>query len=140
MLDLFTDGKGRGAKKMAEPSRDWTFFREIEIPEDMASWLVPGETALGCYSTDKKGNNAAVVTDRRAVIKNIESGFGGTKHETFSFAWDFVQAWSFETAGIAGIDSELEFWAPAFHFKLKISREIDAAAIAGALNGILMGR
>lgn len=99
----------------------WTFIRECDIPKDIEDLLVTGEKAVAAYKTLR---DCAIFTNKRIIIKDVQ-GVTGKKVEMYSIPFTNINMWSTENAGIVDINSEVELWTRAGHFKINLSRDVD---------------
>ena len=95
----------------------WTFFKEIPIPEWMASIVVPGEVPQYAYTT---GRDVAVFTNMRLIVRDAQ-GISGKKVEQYSLPWKSVIMWSSENAAGFDFDSEIELWTTCGHVKIHLA-------------------
>ena len=68
--------------------------------------LIPGEEIVATFQALRDG---VVFTDKRIIAINIQ-GITGKKMDMTSLPYSKIQAFSWETAGIMDLDSELELW------------------------------
>lgn len=68
--------------------------------------LVPGEEIIACFQALRDG---VVFTDKRIIAINIQ-GITGKKIDMTTLPYSKIQAFSWETAGVLDLDSELELW------------------------------
>ena len=68
--------------------------------------LVPGEVIVGAYQAIRDG---VVFTNKRIIAINIQ-GITGKKVDMTSLPYSKIQAFSWETAGVLDLDSELDLW------------------------------
>ena len=54
---------------------NWTFFREVAIPQDIANLLINGEQPVAAFATIR---GVAVFTDKRLIVKDAQ-GLTGKK-------------------------------------------------------------
>ena len=47
---------------------NWTFFREVAIPQDIANLLINGEQPVAAFATIR---DVAVFTDKRLIVKAV---------------------------------------------------------------------
>ena len=68
--------------------------------------LIPGEQILASFQAIRDG---VVFTDKRIIAINVQ-GITGKKMDMTSLPYSKIQAFSWETAGVMDLDSELELW------------------------------
>lgn len=99
----------------------WTFRIKCPPNEEIQSLLTEGEFILQCYSTIR---DIAALTNKRLVICDTQ-GMIGKKKEVYSLPCRSIDMWSSENAETFDLDTELELWTKAGHFKLKLSHKCD---------------
>lgn len=100
----------------------WTFVEKAEPEEELRSLLTDGEEILQCYKTVR---DQAALTNKRLIILDRQ-GITGKKIEIYSLPYRSVDMWSSENAGkLFDINSELELWTKAGHFKLRLNPNCD---------------
>ena len=100
----------------------WTFVEKAEPEEELRSLLTDGEEILQCYKTVR---DQAALTNKRLIILDRQ-GITGKKIEIYSLPYRSVDMWSSENAGkLFDINSELELWTKAGHFKLRLNPSCD---------------
>ena len=99
----------------------WTFFREVNIPEDASELLLKDERAIAAFATFR---DIALFTNKRLIIKDIQ-GLTGKKIEIYSLPYSSILAWSSENAGMLDINSEIEIWTLAGKVKINLKRDIN---------------
>ena len=100
----------------------WTFVEKAEPEEELRSLLTDGEEILRCYKTVR---DQAALTNKRLIILDRQ-GITGKKIEIYSLPYRSVDMWSSENAGkLFDINSELELWTKAGHFKLRLNPNCD---------------
>lgn len=99
----------------------WTFRMKREPSKEILSLLIPGEEILQCYSTIR---DIAALTNKRLIICDSQ-GMIGKKKEIYSLPYRSIDMWSSENAGTFDLDTELDLWTKAGHFKLKLSSKCD---------------
>ena len=104
-----------------KPILTWTLFKERPVPEDVSDMLVEGEVALAAYKTFR---DAAIFTNKRLIVRDAQ-GVTGKKVEVYSIPYSSINMWSTENAGMMDMNSEVELWTRAGHFKIKLMRDID---------------
>jgi len=100
---------------------EWTLLSECEIPSDINSLLVEGESAIAAYKTFR---DMAIFTDKRLIVRDSQ-GLTGKKVEVYSLPYVNINMWSTENAGIIDFNSEVELWTRAGHFKVKLGKNVD---------------
>lgn len=99
----------------------WTFFREVNIPEDANELLLKDETAVAAYATIR---DVALFTNKRLIIKDVQ-GLIGKKIEIYSLPYSSILAWSSENPGMLDINSEIELWTLVGKVKINLKRDIN---------------
>ena len=99
----------------------WTFFREVEVPEDASELLLKDERAIASFATFR---DIALFTNKRLIIKDVQ-GLTGKKIEIYSLPYSSILAWSSENAGMLDINSEIEIWTLAGKVKINLKRDIN---------------
>lgn len=99
----------------------WTFFREVNIPEDASELLLKDEKAVAAFATFR---DIALFTTKRLIIKDVQ-GLTGKKIEIYSLPYSSILAWSSENAGMLDINSEIEIWTLAGKIKINLKRDIN---------------
>lgn len=100
----------------------WTFVEKAEPEEELRSLLTDGEEIRQCYKTVR---DQAALTNKRLIILDRQ-GITGKKIEIYSLPYRSVDMWSSENAGkLLDINSELELWTKAGHFKLRLNPDCD---------------
>ena len=99
----------------------WTFFREVEVPEDASELLLKDERAIAAFATFR---DVALFTTKRLIIKDVQ-GLTGKKIEIYSLPYSSILAWSSENAGMLDINSEIEIWTLAGKVKINLKRDIN---------------
>lgn len=99
----------------------WTFFREVEVPEDASELLLKDERAVAAFATFR---DIALFTNKRLIIKDVQ-GLTGKKIEIYSLPYSSILAWSSENAGMLDINSEIEIWTLAGKVKINLKRDIN---------------
>ena len=81
-------------------------------PETYAKILAPifieDEYAIGTFKGVRDG---VVFTNYRIITINIQ-GVTGKRKDISSLPYKFIQAFSFETAGVGDLDNQLQVWFP----------------------------
>lgn len=103
----------------------WTFSAECAIPDDVTDLLVTGEQAISAYKTIR---DSAIITNKRFIIRDAQ-GFTGKKVEIYSIPFKNINMWSTENAGRIDINSEIELWTRAGHFKINLAKGVDIRKI-----------
>ena len=112
----------------------WTFRMKCQPNDEIKSILTDEEEILQCYSTVR---DIAVLTNKRLIICDTQ-GIIGTKKEVYSLPYRSIDMWSSENAGSFDLDTELELWTKAGHFKLKLASKCDVREFDRILgNGVL---
>ena len=112
----------------------WTFRLKCESDQKIMNMLVDGEEIVQCYSTIR---DIACLTNKRLIVCDTQ-GITGKKKEVYSLPYRSIDMWSSENAGHFDLDSELELWTKAGHFKLKLFGKCNIAEFDRILgNGIL---
>ena len=100
----------------------WTFTQNAEPEQELLSVLTDGEEILQCYKTVR---DQAALTNKRLIVMDRQ-GITGKKIEIYSLPYRSVDMWSSENAGkLLDINSELELWTKAGHFKLRLNPDCD---------------
>lgn len=100
----------------------WQFFQKATPHEEILSILTEGENVLQCYQTVR---DQALLTDKRIIIMD-KQGMMTKKTEIYSIPYRSIDMWSSENTGkLFDMDSELELWTKAGHFKIKLSAKCD---------------
>ncbi len=100
----------------------WTFTQKAEPEQELLSVLTDGEEILQCYKTVR---DQAALTNKRLIVMDRQ-GITGKKIEIYSLPYRSVDMWSSENAGkLLDINSELELWTKAGHFKLRLNPDCD---------------
>ena len=68
--------------------------------------LIPGEEIVASFQAIRDG---VVFTNKRIIAINIQ-GITGKKMDMTTLPYSKIQAFSWETAGVLDLDSELELW------------------------------
>ena len=100
----------------------WTFTQKAEPEQELLSVLTDGEEILQC---DKTVRDQAALTNMRLIVMDRQC-ITGKKIEFYSLPYRSVDMWSSENAGkLLDINSELELWTKAGHFKLRLNPDCD---------------
>ena len=92
---------------------NWTFFREVAIPQDIANLLINGEQPVAAF------------TDKRLIVKDAQ-GITGKKVEIYSLPYSSILMWSTENAGkIFDLNAEVELWTKVGKIKINLKKDID---------------
>lgn len=86
------DNDTEGAQLMV---KEYWFFDETPIPQDIASHLIDGEQPVAAYRTYRDN---AVFTTNRLIIED-KQGIRGKKSDTLSIPYTSITSWSTETSG-----------------------------------------
>lgn len=98
----------------------WSFLQKCEPNEDLINMLVEGEEIISAYKTVR---DVAAITNKRIIIRDAQ-GITGKKVEVYSLPFRSIDMWSTENAGkLLDLNSELELWTKAGHFKIKVSKD-----------------
>ena len=101
---------------------NWTFFREVAIPQDIANLLINGEQPVAAFTTIR---DVAVFTDKRLIVKDAQ-GITGKKVEIYSLPYSSILMWSTENAGkIFDLNTEVELWTKVGKIKINLRKDID---------------
>lgn len=60
---------------------NWTFFREVAIPQDIANLLINGEQPVAAFTTIR---DVAVFTDKRLIVKDAQGITGKKSRNLFT--------------------------------------------------------
>ena len=97
---------------------NWTFFREVAIPQDIANWLINGEQPVAAFATIR---DVAVFTDKRLIVKDAQGLTG-----IYSLPYSSILMWSTENAGkIFDLNAEVELWTKVGKIKINLRKDID---------------
>ncbi len=100
----------------------WTFSMKSNPEKEILSVLLPEEKILACYKTVR---DQAALTNKRIIIMD-KQGITGKKIEVYSLPYRSIDMWSSENQGqLFDINSELELWTKAGHFKINLSPKCD---------------
>lgn len=113
----------------------WTFRIKCQPNAEIEELLTDGETILQCYSTIR---DIAALTNKRLIICDTQ-GIIGKKKEVYSLPYRSIDMWSSENAGTFDLDTELELWTKAGHFKLKLSSKCDIREFDRILGKAILG-
>ena len=98
---------------------NWTFFREVAIPQDIANLLINGEQPVAAFATIR---DVAVFTDKRLIVKDAQ-GLTGKKVEIYSLPYSSILMWSTENSGkIFDLNAEVELWTKVGKIKINLKR------------------
>ena len=101
---------------------NWTFFREVAIPQDIVNLLISGEQPVAAFATIR---DVAVFTDKRLIVKDAQ-GITGKKVEIYSLPYSSILMWSTENAGkIFDWNAEVELWTKVGKIKINLKKDID---------------
>lgn len=104
----------------------WTFVSECDIPDDVQSILVNGETAVAAYKTVR---DSAIFTNKRLIVRDAQ-GLTGKKIEIYSLPYSSINMWSTENAGkFLDFNAEVELWTRAGQIKINLDKKIDIRKI-----------
>ena len=109
----------------------WAFRHKTKPGKEIQEILMPGEEILQCYSTvrDQAALSnmriIAALSNMRIIIMD-KQGITGRKTEVYSIPYRSIDMWSSENAGaLFDLNSELELWTKAGHFKINLARDCD---------------
>lgn len=112
--------------EMAAKFNPWTFFSEIEIPDNLEEYLIEGEEAILAYKTIR---DIALFTNKRIIIKDAQ-GITGKKVETYTIPYKSINLYSTENSGrLLDWNSEIELWTKSGQIKINIKKGIDVSKI-----------
>ena len=101
---------------------NWTFFREVDIPDDIATLLVENEKPVASFATIR---DVAVFTNKRLIDKDAQ-GITGKKVEIYSLPYSSILMWSTENAGkLFDLNAEVELWTKVGKIKINLKKDID---------------
>ena len=101
---------------------NWTFFREVAIPQDIANLLINGEQPVAAFTTIR---DVAIFTDKRLIVKDAQ-GLTGKKVEIYSLPYSSILMWSTENSGkIFDLNAEVELWTKVGKIKINLRKDID---------------
>lgn len=105
---------------------EWTFFEEVPIPQDVASFLVQNEQPYAAFKTFR---DTAIFTSKRLIVRDSQ-GLTGKKVEIYSLPYSAINMWSTENAGkLIDVNAEVELWTRAGHIKIKLGKKVDVRRI-----------
>ena len=97
---------------------NWTFFREVAIPQDISNLLINGEQPVAAFATIR---DVAVFTDKRLIVKDAQGLTG-----IYSLPYSSILMWSTENAGkIFDLNAEVELWTKVGKIKINLRKDID---------------
>ena len=97
---------------------NWTFFREVAIPQDIENLLINGEQPVAAFATIR---DVAVFTDKRLIVKDAQGLTG-----IYSLPYSSILMWSTENAGkIFDLNAEVELWTKVGKIKINLRKDID---------------
>ena len=97
---------------------NWTFFREVAIPQDIANLLINGEQPVAAFATIR---DVAVFTDKRLIVKDAQGLTG-----IYSLPYSSILMWSTENSGkIFDLNAEVELWTKVGKIKINLRKDID---------------
>ena len=86
--------------------------------------LIHGEVIVACFQAIRDG---VVFTNKRIIAINVQ-GITGKKVDMTTLPYNKIQAFSWETAGVLDLDSELDLWFSGLgHVKLEFMGATDIA-------------
>ena len=101
---------------------NWTFFREVDIPDDITTLLVENEKPVASFATIR---DVAVFTNKRLIVKDAQ-GITGKKVEIYSLPYSSILMWSTENAGkLFDLNAEVELWTRVGKIKINLKKDID---------------
>ena len=101
---------------------NWTFFREVDIPDDITTLLVENEKPVASFATIR---DVAVFTNKRLIVKDAQ-GITGKKVEIYSVPYSSILMWSTENAGkLFDLNAEVELWTKVGKIKINLKKDID---------------
>ena len=101
---------------------NWTFFREVDIPDDITTLLVENEKPVASFATIR---DVAVFTNKRLIVKDAQ-GITGKKVEIYSLPYSSILMWSTENAGkLFDLNAEVELWTKVGKIKINLKKDID---------------
>lgn len=101
---------------------NWTFFREVDIPDDIITLLVENEKPVASFATIR---DVAVFTNKRLIVKDAQ-GITGKKVEIYSLPYSSILMWSTENAGkLFDLNAEVELWTKVGKIKINLKKDID---------------
>ncbi|MFV0246611.1 MAG: PH domain-containing protein [Mycoplasmatales bacterium] len=104
---------------------EYTLHKEVVVPNDVNELLVDGEKALKAFKTFR---DVAIITNKRFIIRDSQ-GLTGKKVEMYTIPFKSINMYSSENSGTIDLNSEIELWTRAGHFKLKLKKGIDIRAL-----------
>ncbi|MGM0866319.1 MAG: PH domain-containing protein [Bacillota bacterium] len=99
----------------------FTFFEEVEVPQEIHTMLIEGERAEVAYKTVR---DVAVVTNKRIMIAGRQ-GITGEKLEVYTIPFKSIIMYSSENGGALDIDAEIELWTKVGKLKLSLNKKVD---------------
>lgn len=119
------------------PILAWTFVQECPIPEDAASLLIEGESAVAAYKTFR---DSAIFTTHRLIVRDAQ-GMRGKKVEIYSLPYSAINMWSSENAGgFLDVNAEMELWTRAGHIKVNLQKGIDIRKLDRLIGAAVLGK
>ena len=101
---------------------NWTFFRVVDIPDDITTLLVENEKPVASFATIR---DVAVFTNKRLIVKDAQ-GITGKKVEIYSLPYSSILMWSTENAGkLFDLNAEVELWTKVGKIKINLKKDID---------------
>lgn len=101
---------------------NWTFFREVDIPDDITTLLVENEKPVASFATIR---DVAVFTNKRLIVRDAQ-GITGKKVEIYSLPYSSILMWSTENAGkLFDLNAEVELWTKVGKIKINLKKDID---------------
>lgn len=74
---------------------EFTFMREIQIPQDIFPLLIQGEQPVCAFATFRDGS---VFTNKRLILRDVQ-GMTGNKVQVMSLPYSQIVSWASENAG-----------------------------------------
>jgi len=113
----------KGAGINMEEILNWTFIREVEVPDDIKDLLIDSEQLIASYKTMR---DAAAFTNQRLIVQD-KQGVTGTKRELYSIPYSSVIMWSTENSGIMDLSAEVTLWTRLGNIKINLKKGVDVA-------------
>lgn len=113
---------------------EFTFMREIQIPQDIFPLLIQGEQPVCAFATFRDGS---VFTNKRVILRDVQ-GMTGNKVQVMSLPYSQIVSWASENAGTFDADSELTLNTRAGIFKLNLRGGIDVRALDNLIAQVVL--
>lgn len=113
----------------------WTFMSKCKPTQELLNMLGRNEQIYACYKTVR---DVAAITNKRLIVRDAQ-GMLGKKVEIYSLPFRSIDMWSSENAGIVDLNSELELWTKAGHFKIKLNGNCDIREFDQILATAILG-